>query len=578
LNRTIEYVQLAAPEWGVAPAQAPPWVYLGRADLLVDLELLADDLRAAGATAAADGALKDLIRLVEVFGLHMLTLDLRQHSVRHAKALDEVFRRAGVCPNYLQISPDERFLLLGRELQQTRPLIPARLDYSADTSEVIATFRTAAAVFEQQSPEALRTYIISGTTEPAHLLEVLLLAREARLFAPEEGVSRLDVVPLFEAAAPLAESAAIMTRLFHLPVYRRHLELRGNVHEVMLGYSDSNKECGFVKSSWALQHAQRTLADVARRAGVSLQVFHGRGGAIGRGGGPANRAILSQPRGTVNGRLRMTEQGEVIADRYGHRAIAERHLEQLVHAVVLSSFPDSQPAPKLDWNYVLEQLAETAGAEYRALVYEDPDFLAYFEQATPIEEIARLKIGSRPARRGSIGGVEQLRAIPWVFSWMQSRHTLPGWYGLGSAVSRHIAAHPERLEMLQEMYREWPFWSTLIDNAQMILAKADMTIARLYADLVSDTAVGDRIYGKIAAEHHRTVDAILRTTGQKELLERAPILSRSIQRRNPYVDPLSFLQLVTLRRLRECDEPAEDLVAAALESVNGIASGLKNTG
>lgn len=578
LRRTLDHVRSVRPVWGLDPPAPPPGVYLGRRPLQDDLTLLADDLARAGATAAASGVLKDLIRLVEVFGVNLVTLDLRQHSGRHSRALDEVFRRSGVCDGYLGLTTEDRFLLLVRELDQTRPLVPTRLDYSPDTSEVVATLRTAAALLEQQCPEGLQTYIISGTTEPAHLLEVLLLAREARLFSPAAGFSRLDIVPLFEASGPLENSGAVMTRLFHLPVYRRHLEARGRVQEVMLGYSDSNKECGFLKSSWSLFRAQRALADVGRRAGVTVQMFHGRGGAIGRGGGPANRAILAQPRGTVNGRLRLTEQGEVIADRYGHRTIAERHLEQLVNAVLRTSFPETQPAPNPDWVYVLEQIADSAGRHYRALVNDDSEFLAYFEQATPIEEIARLKIGSRPARRGSIGGIDQLRAIPWVFSWMQSRHTLPGWYGLGSAVGEHVAAHPEHLDMLRTMYRDWPFWSTTVDNAQMILAKADMTIARLYADLVEDPGVGDRIYARIAAEYERTVGVVAQMTGRDGLLANAPILRHSIERRNPYVDPLSFLQLVVLKRLREAEEPDEGLVAAALESINGIASGLKNTG
>jgi phosphoenolpyruvate carboxylase len=578
LRLTLEYVQKTTPSWGAEPSGPPAGVYLGRAGLLDDLNMLADDLRNGGATAAAAGQLRDVIRLVEVFGIHLMTLDLRQHSNRHGRALDEVFRWAGVCDKYLTQTPDERFHLLARELEQTRPLIPTRLPFTADTREVIDTFRAASALLEQQSPEALRTYIISSTTEPAHLLEVLLLAREARLFQPEAGVSHLDVVPLFEAAAPLEDAGAIMSRVFHLPIYRRHLELRGKLQEVMLGYSDSNKDCGFLKSSWLLNKAQRALADVGRRAGITVQMFHGRGGAIGRGGGPANRAILAQPRATVNGRLRMTEQGEVIADRYGHRTIAERHLEQIVNAVLLTSFPETQPAPNPDWLFLLDQLSETAGLHYRALVYEDPEFVSYFERATPIEEISRLKLGSRPARRGAVSGIDQLRAIPWVFSWMQSRHTLPGWYGLGSAVGEYLHVHPEQLSLLQEMYREWPFWRSSIDNAQMILAKADMTIARLYADLVDDPGVGDRIYGKILAEYNRTVDAVCQMTGQSVLLEHSPILSHSINRRNPYVDPLSFLQLVVLKRLRETAEPEEELVTAVLESINGIASGLKNTG
>jgi phosphoenolpyruvate carboxylase len=507
-----------------------------------------------------------------------LTLDLRQHSGRHAEALDEVFQAAGVCPDYLGLSPDARLDLLARELDQARPLIPTHLTYSADANEVIETFRTTSAILEQQCPEALRTYIISSTTEPAHLLEVLLLAREARLFRPSEGVSKLDVVPLFEASGPLHDASAIMAKLFALPVYRRQLELRGRLQEVMIGYSDSSKEAGILKSSWSLYQAQRDLVELGRREGVRMQMFHGRGGAVGRGGGPANRAILAQPRDTIDGRLRMTEQGEVIADRYGHRAVAERHLEQVVNAVLRSSFPDDADQPDPAWLAVLDRLSESAGRHYRGLVYETPEFLAYFEQATPIREISQLKIGSRPARRGAATGIDQLRAIPWVFSWMQSRHTLPGWFGLGGALAEYLDEHPGGLEMLRDMYRRWPFWSTLVDNAQMILAKADMTIARLYADLADDQAAAGRVFDRIAAEYARTVDVINRITGQSKLLESSPILLRSIQRRNPYVDPLSFLQLAFLKRLRGEAEPPEELVTCVLESISGIASGLKNTG
>ncbi len=579
LLRTLEYIQKLTPSWGVQEFTPPPGVYLERQPLLDDLQVIADDLRRAGAEATVAGALKDVIRLVEVFGVHLLTLDLRQHSNRHVQALDEIFRWAGVSPRYAQLAPDAQFDLLARELERTRPLIPARLPFSPETTEVVRTFRTAAAILEQQCPEALSTYIISSTTEPAHLLEVLVLAREARLFRPAEGISRLDIVPLFEALQPLVDASPIMTRLFELPVYRRHLELRGNVQEIMIGYSDSNKESGFLQSAWALYRAQCDLSELGRRTGLTIQFFHGRGGAVGRGGGPANRAILAQPRGTVNGRLRMTDQGEVIADRYGQRTIAHRHLEQVVNATLLTSFPHDSGQPDPAWLALLGPLADAARRNYRALVYETPEFLNYFEQATPIEEIAKFKIGSRPSRRGgSIQDIDQLRAIPWVFSWMQSRHTLPGWFGLGSAVGEYLEKHPDGLKTLQEMYRRWPFWSTVIDNSQMILAKADMTIARLYADLVEDQALATRIFDRIAAEYHRTVDVIGQITGQKTLLEHSPVLMRSIEQRNPYVDPLSFIQLVILKRLRSAAEPDEAVETAVLESINGIASGLKNTG
>ncbi len=579
LRRTLEFLGGAADlDWTGGDGPAGPGIYLGRRELLRDLNLIADDLGQAGARAAASGAIREMIRLVEVFGVHLLTLDLRQHSARHTAALDEVFKRAGVCPDYAGLTPDGRFDVLAKELESTRPLIPAHLDYSPETTEVIRTFRTVTALLERQCPEVIDKYIISSTTEPAHLLEVLLLAREARLFRPLDGVSLLDIVPLFEALEPLQTASPIMERLFALPVYRRHVELRGDFQEVMIGYSDSSKESGSLQSAWALYRAQRDLVETGHKVGVTMQMFHGRGGAVGRGGGPANRAILAQPRGTVDGRLRITEQGEVIADRYGHPGIAERHLEQLVHAVLHTSFPDEGELPDPAWIEILDRLAPAACRHYRGLVYEDPDFLDYFRQATPIEEIVQLKIGSRPSKRGKSTSLDQLRAIPWVFSWMQCRHTLPGWFGLGGAIDEFLRESPESLATLQAMYRRWPFWRTLIDNTQMILAKADMTIARLYADLVDDRALADRVFGRIDAEHAQAVGVIGQITGQRELLEQMPILRRSIDRRNPYVDPLSFIQLVLLKRLRSGEGPPDETLTGVLESINGIAAGLKNTG
>jgi phosphoenolpyruvate carboxylase len=577
LNRTREYVASNVLDWA-EERTPPPGVYLSGEALLEDLRVIDDDLRQVGASAAAAGAIQDFIHLVEVFGVHMLKLDLRQHSGRHEQAVAEVLKAAGVCPDYDALSADERFDLLAKELESTRPLIPTHLAFSPEANEVILTFRTMAAILEQQCPEALGTYIISSTTTPAHLLEVLLLAREARLFRPAEGVSKIDIVPLFEALEPLATARSIMAKLFGLPVYRRQVAFRGDFQEIMIGYSDSSKESGFLQSAWALYRAQVDMTDLGKSVGVSIQFFHGRGGAVGRGGGPANHAILAQPRGTVDGRLRMTEQGEMIADRYGHPAIAERHLEQVLNAVLRTSFPDESENPDPEWLSVMDVLAASGRRHYRAFVYENPEFLTYFEQATCIGEISQFKIGSRPARRGTAASIDQLRAIPWVFSWMQSRHTLPGWYGLGSAVGEYLAANPNGLTTLKEMYERWPFWRTLIDNAQMILAKADMTIARLYADLVEDQALADRVFDRIAAEHRGSVDVIGSITGQSSLLERSPILKNSIERRNPYVDPLSFIQLVMLKRLRTGDGPREELLTGVLESINGVASGLKNTG
>lgn len=582
LRVTLGQVRRIKTHWPVEEGGAASGGYFRSSELLGDLELLRAELTAANASQAACGPLHDLIRLVEVFGLHLLTLDIRQHSTRHARAIDEIFAWAGIQAGYLKLKPSERFDLLVGVLGQNRPVLPAYLPFSPDTQEVVQTFRTLSSILEQQCPEAVEYYIISGCQEPAHLLEVLLLAREARLFRPEDGISRLHIVPLFEDSASLNSAATIMQRLLFLPIYRKHVELRGNIQEVMIGYSDSNKEMGFLQSSWSLYKAQCVLSDAARRSNVRLQIFHGRGGAIGRGGGPANRAILAQPSHTIDGRLRFTEQGEMMADRYGSSGVAERHLEQIINAVLLASFAGDEERPEPMWERLLERLAERAHRHYRALVYETPEFLTYFEQATPIAEIGQLKIASRPPRRAGPdakpAGIDHLRAIPWVFSWMQSRHTLPGWYGLGTAVLEYLQERPEDREVLFRMYRRWPFWRTLIDNAQMILAKADITIARLYADLVVDQELANRVFSDIAAEHERTVEAILLITGQAELLDNIPTLKRSIQRRNPYVDALSFVQLVLLRRLRAAAEPDDAMLGAVLESISGIAAGLKNTG
>lgn len=578
LKRTLEYVRSSTPGWSGEARTPQPGIYHGGQDLIDDLKVISNDLHRVGAQAAVSGSLQDMIRQVEVFGVHLLTIDLRQHSGRHIQALDEIFRWAGVCSNYAELSEAARFDCLAKELENTRPLIPTHLPFSAETCEVVQTFRTMSAILEQQCPDALRKYIISSTTDAGHLLEVLLFAREARLFQPVEGVSRIDIVPLFEALEPLRSGTLIMEKLFSLPIYRRQVALRGDLQEVMIGYSDSNKESGFLQSSWALYRAQEDLVALGQRWAITMQMFHGRGGAIGRGGGPSNRAILAQPQGTVNGRLRLTEQGEVIADRYGHKSIAARHLDQLVNAVLLSSFP--APGIQIDpsWREMLDRLAVSSYHHYRALVYDNPEFLTYFSSVTPIGEIAQLKIGSRPSRRSSSNSIDQLRAIPWVFSWMQCRHTLPGWYGLGSAVSEELEKHPEHIEILKAMYIKWPFWKTQIDNVQMILAKADLTIARLYADLLPDQALADRVYNLIVAEFQRSADVISHITGQATLLASMPILQRSIQLRNPYVDPLSLIQTVLLERLRSGQEPQAELRTAVLESINGVASALKNTG
>jgi phosphoenolpyruvate carboxylase len=609
LRRSLAHAEAATPDW--ASAESLPQAgtfYCSHHELLHDLRLIEASLRANGAHAVADGRLRDAIRLIEVFGLHTATLDIRQHSARHAEALHEILAWAEVCPDYTALNEAERTRLLSREIRKPRPLIPAHLPYGDATNEVVTTTRTVAALLEQLSPHAIETYIVSMAEGVSDMLEVLLLAREANLYLPGQR-SALDIVPLFETGSDLEQAGAVLDAMLRDEAYRAHLMLRGDRQEVMLGYSDSNKDAGFLFAHWALYKAQIDLARVAEQHGIQLRLFHGRGGSVGRGGGPANKAILAQPPHTIRGQIKITEQGEVISDRYAEAATAHRHQEQVLNAVLLASFPQHSAIPQPEWGQAMEWLATRSRQAYRALVYEHPRFLEYFRSATPIAELGKLNIGSRPVSRKASDRIEDLRAIPWVFSWMQSRHTLPGWFGLGTALGDFVAdcslqlaacslhdsalsASVQRetldnlrfsicnLQLLQAMYRDWPFFRALIDNAQMILAKADMDIAQHYADLVEDRALADEIFGIIQAEHARTVELICAVAQIDEILASAPVLQRSIRQRNPYVDPLSFVQIELLRRLRANPPPDErqQLADAILLSINGIAAGVKNTG
>jgi len=412
------------------------------------------------------------------------------------------------------------------------------------------------------------------TRGPSDLLAVLLLARDAGVAAG------LDVVPLFETVQDLHAAPSTMEALFANPAYRAHLDARGRRQTLMLGYSDSNKQAGYVTAHWALHLAQRALSALCQRHGVALTLFHGRGGTVGRGGGPANRAVLAQPPESVAGRLRLTEQGETVTTRYANPRLARRHLEQLLHAVILTSgkAPVRSPSRGGAWEQAMQALAPLAERAYGELVGSQV-LVDYFRQATPVDELGGLNIGSRPARREPGSDLEGLRAIPWVFAWTQSRVTLPGWYGLGRAVVGWAGDDADRWQTLATMYRDWAFFRTLVDNSQVSLCKADMRIAEVYAGL-ADPRAREQVFPAIRAEHERTVRAILRLTAQQELLEHAPWLQRSIRVRNPYVDPMNYAQVALLRRLRSRPDAAdaEALRDAVLLSVNGIAAGLRNTG
>jgi phosphoenolpyruvate carboxylase len=556
-----------------------PTGYATSSDLVCDLLLIDQSLRHHGADLIADGDLRDVIRLTQVFGFHLAVMDVREHASRHSAALAEVFRHTGITDAYLAFAEHERSALLTREIENPRPLIPISLaQFSEQTQDVVGTFRVVAEALNGRHQGAIETYVISGAEAPSDVLAVLLFMKESGLTEPGGSGARLSIAPLFEQEQGLRDAPGTMATLLGLDVYRRALRARGDIQEVMIGYSDSNKEIGFLGSAWALYKAQRDLTTLFRSEGIRHAFFHGRGGAIGRGGGPTNVAILALPPGSVAGRAKMTEQGEVIASRYATAPVAYRELELVSGAVLASAVnvlevPD--PVRLSSFEELMAEMSAAAVSAYRDLVYGDTELVRFFEQATPLSEISRLQIGSRPSRRHATRRIEDLRAIPWVFAWTQSRFLLPGWFGVGAGLERGREAFGE--EFLQAMDREWPFFAATIANAEMALAKSDLDIAARYSSLVDDAELRTRVWERIRDEHERSTREILRLTGQERLLDREPVLRRSIDRRNPYVDPISFVQVELLRRLR-ADPGRDSTLRAMLRTVNGIAGGLKSTG
>ena len=563
--------------------------YPSAGEFIADLDLIRLSLEANGGRYAARRALAPLLFQARLFGFHLARLDIREHKDKYLGALAAVLHDQSV--DWSALTENEKIALLEREIGGRRPLVPARLEFDDETNTTLGLFRLVSEKMGVLGPDAFGSFILSMASDVSDVLAVLLLAKEARLADLDAGAgwSRVDVVPLFETIEDLENAPTVLDALLSHPLYRRNVSLRGDRQEVMVGYSDSNKDGGYLTANWKLYVAQARLAAVAQHHGVTLRLFHGRGGAVGRGGGPAGKAILAQPPGSVRGRLKITEQGEVIAARYFDQEIAYRNLEQIVHAVLMASAEQGSGNGKTppQWARAMDEVSDAAFHAYRALVYDDPQFVRFFQEATPVGELAQLNIGSRPPKRTSSDRIEDLRAIPWVFSWMQSRFTLPGWYGVGAALAGYADQSPAHLTRLREMYRRWPFFATMLDNAQMSLAKADLDIAARYARLVGDQAMAQRIYEKIAGEFRRSVDIICRITEQEALLDNQPVLQKSIRLRNPYVDPLSYLQVELLRRLRalppegdseELKAQRRDLRAAVLLSINGVAAGVKNTG
>ncbi len=570
--------------------------YRSATELLADLTLIQKSLLANGEELVAQGLLAKLMRQVQVFGFHFAALDVRQHSERHAAALNELLCAADLHKHYSALSEEQRVDLLGNLLSDPRVLPRDELELGGETEHVLHTFDAIRLAREEFGPQAITCYIISMARSVSDLLEV-------QFFCKEVGIAALPIVPLFETIDDLRSCVDILEYAFAQPNYRAWVTSCGDMQQVMLGYSDSSKDGGILTSSWELYQAQTRLAALGVKHGIGITLFHGRGGAIGRGGGPIYEAILGQPPGTVNGRIRITEQGEMLSFKYGLPAIALRSMELVVAGVAQSSLPEGVLAKEQGpcqreleaWMDVMEQLSVKAYKRYRKLIYKTPEFLHYFEQATPIAELGWLNIGSRPPRRTNGHSLEELRAIPWVFAWMQSRYVLPSWYGVGAALEDYVAGDTQRLAQLQEMYRLWPFWRAFLDNLQMTLSKADMHIARHYSLLVDDEELRKRISTEIEQEYERTERMVLQITKQQALLDTTPVLQRSIRLRNPYVDPLSYFQVMLLRRLRalggplllnetaqasasEQEHERSQLTYAVLLTINGIAAGLRNTG
>jgi phosphoenolpyruvate carboxylase len=582
LAATMRRLELPPP---VRAALGDAEPYDQASDFRAELAVVHESLVRTGLGSLAAGRLWRLMTAVDVFGFHLAPLDLRQNSDVHERVVAELLACAGVCADYAALDEPQRIALLARELEGTRPLYSPHLAYSDESRGELAIVFAARTMRERYGAGTLPHYIISKCDGVSDLLEVALLLKEAGLAGggrtPWIG---LHIIPLFETIGDLRKAASVMREAFALPVYRAFVRSCDDLQEVMLGYSDSNKDGGFLTSGWELYQAELQLMQVFSAAGVALRFFHGRGGSVGRGGGPSYDAILAQPAGAVTGQIRLTEQGEVIASKYATPDVGRRNLELLVAATLEATLTDheNQADRAMDFHPVMDALSGQAFRAYRDLVYDTPGFTQYFRESTPLAEIATLNIGSRPSSRKAGDRIEDLRAIPWVFAWAQCRCMLPGWYGFGSAVEQWLAEHPDGLPVLQRMASGWPFFRTLLSNVDMVLAKSDLRVASRYAELVTDVTLRHAIFGRIEAEWHRTREALRRITGQEQLLRDNPLLARSMANRFPYMDPLNHLQIALLTRHREhmarVGEPEETVRRGIHITINGIAAGLRNSG
>jgi len=551
---------------GVGPDYASP------DDLDADLAVIESSLRANGGDLLADGAVARVRRILRMIGFHFATLDIREHSDRHHEALTTLFAANDV--DYAALSADERSDLLAAELESRRPLAPPR---TPDDTGALALFRTLRLLMDREGDEVIESHIISMAQGVQDVLAPVVLAREVGLIDPAHDTARIGFVPLFETIGDLRSIGPTLRALFEVAPYRRIVELRGGTQEVMVGYSDSNKDGGITTSQWEIHKALRAIRDVSAETGIPIRVFHGRGGTIGRGGGPTHASILSQPNGVLDGEVKFTEQGEVIADKYGHPDIARRNLDLAFTAVLEASLAHRDPrhdeATLDSWYSIMDGMSNDAYAAYRRFV-ETPGLVEYFTTSTPVEELGEMNIGSRPARRrGATAGIADLRAIPWVFGWTQSRQIIPGWYGAGSGLAAaRDAGHGDELA---HMYDDWHFFRTFVSNVEMTLTKTDLAIARHYVERLVDPSL-HHLFEAVVEEYHRTVDEVRAITGA-ELLAEKPMLRRTLAVRDAYLDPINVLQVEMLHRSRAGGSD-EDLQRGLLLTINGIAAGMRNTG
>jgi phosphoenolpyruvate carboxylase len=556
-------------------------------ELIQDLNIIDRSLRQHFADFVADKHIGKLIRQVELFGFHMATLDIRQHSKEHELAMKEILAHMGIVNDYSSLNEDQKIKLLHELLKDPRPLTSPYIEYTESTKECLDVFNVVQKAQQEFGKNCIVSYLISMTQGASDMLEVLVLAKEFGLYrktALGEVHCTLQAVPLFETIDDLHAAPAIMEELFNLPAYRECVKAMNDQHEIMLGYSDSNKDGGALTANWELRLAMQSLTETGKKHNVKLKFFHGRGGALGRGGMSLDRSIMAQPPGTMGAGIKITEQGEVLSSRYAMQGIAYRSLEQATSALITVSLLSRNPQRDIyehKWESAMRNISEQALTKYQDLVFRDPDFLVYFKESTPLPEIGELNIGSRPSKRKNSNRFEDLRAIPWVFAWTQSRYLFPAWFAAGTALQSYYQNDDKKLEDLKFMYKNWSFFRSMIDNLQMALAKADLLIAGQYARMIKDLTIEQRIFNIILNEYKLTSELILRITGQDEILDNIPVIQESIKLRNPYVDPLSYMQVQLLTELRGMREQNNDdplLLREVLLTINGIAAGLRNTG